>query len=649
MGAIQIDIDKEKNSYILKGDLIELKSDVTAVFFLKDFLHAEFQNPEEILVPFEKDTKESILNQIREMLIEFGMAEYQSEYLKKEMEDFLQEDVNFKEFSKKAYNIRNNNCDSTEFDSFIKSLEANLPERTLYPLQALCSFHLAFSQNACNFSVPGAGKTSIVYGTYCYLKSLDTRDNKHVDKILVIGPLSSFGPWENEYEECFGVKPNSKRLSGGVNREEKIDYLYSTETAEVTLISYQGILNIFQELVYFLNKNKVMVVLDEAHRIKNTSGGSIASTALELSRFSKSRVILTGTPVPNGYEDLYNLFKFIWPTKKIIRFHLYQLKDMSIHRDEERVRMLIDDISPYFIRIKKSDLKIPEPIEHPPIKVEMGYQQRRIYEYIENNYVRSFNCMQGTGIRDAIINAKLIRLMQTATNPFMLRKPIDEYYSQDGFNEGVFIDDYEIIQSIINYKSNEVPQKFIRTAELVKEILNRDEKVIIWTVFIQNILDLQEYLMSIGINVEVLYGAVPIDMEENEITAYTRESIIREFHKTDSMFKVIIANPMAASESISLHKVCHNAIFLDRSFNVSHFIQSKDRIHRYGLEKKVNYYYILSNNSIDEVIHERLAIKEKRMMEIIENEPIPLFKNIEDDYDESDFKLILKRYTERLG
>ena len=40
-----------------------------------------------------------------------------------------------------------------------------------------------------NFSVPGAGKTSMVYGTYAYLSSESI--NK-VDKIVVIGPKKFF-------------------------------------------------------------------------------------------------------------------------------------------------------------------------------------------------------------------------------------------------------------------------------------------------------------------------------------------------------------------------------------------------------------------------------------------------------------------------
>lgn len=111
---------------------------------------------------------------------------------------------------------------------------------------------------------------------------------------------------------------------------------------------------------------------------------------------------------------------------------------------------------------------------------------------------------------------------------------------------------------------------------------------------------------------------------------------------------MVIANPFAVAESISLHKACHNAIYLERSFNCAHFLQSKDRIHRYGLPKDTDthYYYILSADSVDETIDYRLKEKERRMLDIIENTPIPLFLNTTDEGD-ADIKAILNDYVRR--
>ena len=154
--------------------------------------------------------------------------------------------------------------------------------------------------------------------------------------------------------------------------EEKKQYLYALSPAKITLLSYASVPSLKEELIYFLRNNRVMVVLDEAHKIKNTAGGVTATGVLDIAAYCSARVVLTGTPAPNGYEDLYNLYKFIWPTKKVIPFEVYQLKDMSKTDADPRVDTLLRSIEPFFIRVKKSDLGIPPAIEHEPIIIPMG-------------------------------------------------------------------------------------------------------------------------------------------------------------------------------------------------------------------------------------------------------------------------------------
>lgn len=651
MGTIHIQIDENEKKFILKGNVEKLINSRRAKTYIKDYLDSDISYSDRIYIYYEDEEKEIVLTKIREMLVKFNLLEQTSDIVKEVLSDYFQEEINFENFKGKAYSIRNNHCDNVDFKNFTDSLYKNLSNRGLYELQLLSAYHLAFSQNACNFSVPGAGKTSIVYGAYAYLSNLAQDNPKYINKLLVIGPLSSFGPWENEYYECFGIKPATKRLSGGISKNEKIDYLRGYNTSEITLISYQGIINVVDDIKIFLKKNKVMVILDEAHKIKNTDGGIIADSVLEIAKYCKSRVILTGTPVPNGYEDLFNLYKFIWPNKDIIKYHLYQLKSMSSNLNDSRIGDLIDNISPFFIRIKKSDLKIPKAINNPPIIVNMGPIQRKIYNFIEKEYMKYFIKENRTrsDFKSYISKSRLIRLMQVATNPALLKKPVDEYYINQGLSSSTFIDDSEIINKILSYEKIEIPSKFVKVGELIKMIINRNEKVIIWTTFIQNTLELSDYLLSIGIKSKLLYGEIPVDMNDCNENIDTRESIIKEFHKENSEFKVIVANPFSVAESISLHKACHNAIYLERTFNASHFIQSKDRIHRYGLEKDdvINYYYLLSDNSIDETIHERLNFKEERMNLIIESEPIPLFNNINEEFADEDIRTLIRNYVNR--
>lgn len=658
MATISIDFDSSNRLIYLLGDIDSLQRNRFAWRYVKSSLSAVVESGR-ITIPVGENEVVSVLSRIRTMLTKYGFDEQQTQTSEKVLLDFYEEERQFAEFSKKALCIRNNACDADEFKSFTDAVMSNLTARSLYPLQLLSAYHLAFSQNACNFSVPGAGKTSIVYGSYAYLHSLPHTDSKHIDKLLIVGPLSSFGPWEIEYAECFGRKPLVKRLVSGISRAEKCDYLYSKHTAEVTLISYASLASLQDEIGFFLRNNKVMVVLDEAHKAKNSSGGIIAQAILELSKFCKARVVLTGTPAPNGYEDIYNMFKFIWPTKNVVGFEVNQLRDMTARENDSRVTRLIENISPYFIRIRKSDLNIPPATVNPPILVDMGTIQQRIYDYIERRFVDAI--IDGntektpSSLQAMLTRARMIRLMQAATNPSMLKAPLSDFYEDDECPREAYqaIDDTEVIRAILDYEKVETPTKYLAAKEIIEGIISKNGKVVVWATFIHTILEFKNYLAQHGVASQELYGAIPVEKDgatdEGESQILTRERIVQEFMRPDCPYKVIIANPFAVAESISLHKACHNAIYLERSFNAAHFVQSKDRIHRYGLahDVKTNYYYILSKDSIDETISMRLYEKEQRMTEIMESMPIPLFNNVCDDIGDEDIKALISDYVRR--
>ncbi|HRK54610.1 MAG TPA: DEAD/DEAH box helicase [Cyclobacteriaceae bacterium] len=660
---IKIDLqgDKENSNlfFSIKGNLEQIFTNRRLMLSLNRM--GCLKGNTEILVPYKKNNQATTLQNIQKTFERFKVDIHLSEKLISEVETFHREDELFEEFSNKAVAIRNNEFDKypkliKDFEQFESTLKRDL-RRKLYPLQLLSAFHMAFAQNACNFAVPGAGKTSIVYGAYSYLKSLPSDDPKRVDRLLVIGPLSSFAPWENEFEECFGKKIKSQRLSGNLalSRERKEEHLYSSNPAELTLIYHGGVNNLQQQIIDFLKSNKVMVVVDEAHRIKNPDG-VWGRSVVEISKEAKSRIVLTGTPVPNGYEDLYNLYQFIYPFKfkSILGFHYANLCELTAKGDpeSERVKLFTENISPFFIRIKKSDLNLP-PIKEKVILVEMNSHQREIYDFIESKYVAHFKTNTNGSIKDVLNKAKLIRLRQASTNPSLLAKPLieallnnpelGEVDPNSSFTEDSdeFINDSEFFSKVCNYESLETPQKFIQTKDLViSDILSRNEKVIIWTIFIRNAKDLQTYLSKNHIESRLLIG---------ETDQSVREEIIREFNDPKkNEFSVIIANPFAVAESISLHRGCHNAIYLERDYNCSNFIQSKDRIHRVGLPigQITTYYYIISSNSIDTVIDERLKLKIQRMEAII-NEEIPLFNQVNDG-DETDLiKALILDYAQR--
>lgn len=659
MSSVELRIDEENCQFLIYGDISQITANRRAKYYFLDVLHALIDSAS-VAIQYEEEDREAVLQEIQQALTKYGIEQKDSEEIKVILSDYYREKENFEVFGKKAKGIWNNDISISEFQEFKLAIETHLVGRQLYDKQLLASFHLAFSQNACNFSVPGAGKTSIVYAAYSYLANLPTDHPKYVNKLLVVGPLSSFWPWEDEYYQCFGKKPHSIRLSGGISKEDRERHLLSIQPVEkmpeLTLMSYQSVPNNISSLLYYLKRpgNQVMVVLDEAHHIKNVDEGVRAQAVLNIAKFCRSRVVLTGTPLPNGYEDMHNFFEFIWPDKEVIGYSVSQLKDMSKNRFDPRVGQLIDNVSPYFVRIRKSHLNLPPAINHKPSYIEMGTAQRDIYNFIEKKYLSYFIGNETIlSLTSELTKARFVRLMQAATNPNLLKAPLEAFFREQGLGDELYIDDTEIIQKILRYSELEgAPQKFVVVKDLIAKLLANNEKVIVWGTFIQNTKELQKYLEEHGIESRLLIGEVPIERDDLPMEdILTREKIIKEFHDPHSPFKVIIANPFAVSESISLHKACHNAIYLERTFNATHFIQSKDRIHRVGLDPDTttHYYYLLSRNSIDETIHQRLEEKEQRMLEIIENEEIPLFsENMDYEVDlDSDIKAIIRDYVRR--
>lgn len=608
--------------------------------------------------PFQEGEQEKKYMELERFLIKFGISPLQDVSVVNLLQELNEENLAFQEFSEKARKVRNNEHTLEDFKEFTDTIHDVFKTRTLYELQLLSAYHLAFSQNACNFSVPGAGKTSVVYAAYAYLKNLRETHRlykeKHVNRILIISPLAAFFPWKDEYEKCFGIAPVYKEMVG-LSPSQRSAVFHSNEETELILISYQSASISEEDLINiqdYLKRHDVMLVLDEAHKIKNTDGGKIAEGIKSLSRYAKARVVLTGTPAPNGYQDLYNLYKFIWPTKNIIPFPLPYLREMSESTSpsiKANIAKLTNYIAPFFIRVTKSSLGLPKPIEHRPILVPMSRSQNIIYQYIEDRFLSG----DANSLDTLLRKARVIRLLQSASNPILLNEAIDEFILYEPSFSNPINASQDILDAI-NDSSLEIPNKYLESKKLIQDITKAsgpEGKVIVWMLFIKGMHKFRDYLESNGIPCEMLYGATPNENEFTPEEVKTREKIIKAFHQDDSPYKVIIANPFAVGESISLHKACRNAIYLEKNFNAAMYIQSKDRIHRYGLEQddKVNYYYLLSENSIDEVIHERLLTKEERMLHLIESEPIPLLDlNAGDnDIEEDDFKAILKHYYER--
>jgi hypothetical protein len=182
--------------------------------------------------------------------------------------------------------------------------------------------------------------------------------------------------------------------------------------------------------------------------------------------------------------------------------------------------------------------------------------------------------------------------------------------------------------------------KMLAVRELARRLSVENRKTVIWSIFTDTIEQLERMLADL--NPVIVYGATPSgDPSDPE----TREGRIERFN-TDPNCMTFIANPAAAGEGISLHHACHDAIYLDRSYNTTHYLQSIDRIHRLGLlpgtETNIHIFQTTAPRGlgcIDHSVSRRLATKLRALQQLLDDEDLHRIaldeENAEDpiDYD----------------
>lgn len=505
--------------------------------------------------------------------------------------------------------------DQTKFNHFSSFAESNIV-RKLKKHQLKAAYHLYLVQNAANFSVPGSGKTSVVLAVFEKL-----RLEGKVDFLFVVGPPACFGPWKLEYELTLGREPDSRILAGGDQAQRKLEY-YSAgnQTADLYLTTFQSLLNDKEEVQAFFKqrRGRIFLVIDEAHYIKQI-GGRWANAAVELGGNTNYRCVLTGTPMPRKYSDVFNLFDFLWPENSPIssdtKNRIILLEDNNDSKAAKE--LLVERIGPLFYRVRKSDLGLIPPSFHDPIMIEMNRYERQIYNAIENK-IRDYSLddyLKSIDLITQLRRGRIIRLRQCVSYTKLLLKSL-ENYPETLIDEGS-----EVFEVIHDYDDLEKPAKLECLYELIQDLQRKKQKVVVWSNFIGTLKLIHSFLTQSGIYCKLIFGQTPIEqtsVEEEE----TREKIRNEFVDSESGLDVLIANPAVCGESISLHKTCFNAIYYDLSYNCAQYLQSLDRIHRVGGSEinQANYYFLQYKDTIDNDIKANLESKAQKMYDVIEEE-----------------------------
>lgn len=471
--------------------------------------------------------------------------------------------------------------------------------------------HALRVQHAANFSVPGSGKTMTALCAFAVLKNEGV-----VNRILLIGPASSFVPWQEEFRQTFGRDANVVRLIGNSNR--RAEMLAALEGVDLVLCTYQTAYRDRQNILRALQRDKYLLILDESHCIKNIDLGPWASTAQELSPYATRRMILTGTPMPRSPRDLWSQFTFLWPSEALLR-------DRS-HFDQRAssvgvVSELKSELSPFFVRTKKSDLNLPsaEMSFFRITEAEIPDRQKLVIRLLE---LKTLQQARKLGLGSTDVNtlrrwrrARTIRLLQAASNPALLASSVSELGET-----GETLDSEPALTKLLrDYPEVEVPAKVKWTVDMVRHLVSKGRKVVVWATHVKNLMLLNKLLAEF--NPLLVYGGVPPYEEDADSDFENRERNIREF-KTRADRRLLLANPGACSESISLHVACQDAIYLERTFNCGQFLQSMDRINRVGMPPGAHatYHIPLISCAIEHVLDTRLAERQRALYELLDDD-----------------------------
>ena len=475
--------------------------------------------------------------------------------------------------------------------------------RQLKPFQERDLAKLLSLPHGANFSVPGAGKTFVTLAIYEAERVAD-----RVDRLLVVAPLSAFDAWMTETEESFAGAVMPKRFeSDQVIRD----------SVEILLVNYEKLPGHFEKVVNWAVRHACHVVLDEAHRIKRGRSGVWGRAALDLAWYGERRDILTGTPAPQHPRDLEALFNFAWPSQA--RGLLPRVAFQRVPPPDAG-RQVARSIGPLFARTKKSELGLEKP-RTKVLALDLHGLHREIYLALINQYSGTIPLRRRDQSDLARMRRVVMYLLEAATNPALLPVGSDQDDPPVFRHSPVDIPPGSHLGELLaEYGRYETPAKFRKLGELIKNNADVGRKTLVWSYFVRNLKLLRRDLARY--NPAMIHGGVFSEVT-NPRADPSREAEIARFRE-DPDCRVLLANPAAMAEGISLHHTCHDAIYLERTFNAGQYLQSVDRIHRLGLEPGIEtrITFLLTKSTIDEAVHRRVEEKAARLGEMLDDPDI---------------------------
>lgn len=322
------------------------------------------------------------------------------------------------------------------------------------------------------------------------------------------------------------------------------------------------------------------VVLDEAHRIKgrNTRQSRYAAS-LARKHYVRRRLALTGTPVAQGLEDLFAIYRFIDPSvfgTNWQKFEGHYIKkggyyghEIVGYVNEEEAQTKVAETS---VVVSKSEaLDLPER-QDVIVEFDLSPKAQKLYNRFNADFVADIEGLDQEGRRK---NGRAIARI-TLTHLIRLQQLTSGFINTDNGEIKVGTDKLE------------------QALDLIETALGQGQQVVVFCHFHYDIDMLAKALK----NKCGIYDGRHKRTRERERVQFQRGKL-----------KVMLVEISAGAESIEL-TAASLAIYYSLDNSLIHYAQSRDRLHRIGQVNRVTYYLLQARNTIDGKIFEDLGDKQ---------------------------------------
>jgi len=387
---------------------------------------------------------------------------------------------------------------------------------------------------------------------------------------LIICPTSLTGNWQKEAARFTPELPTL--VHHGVNRNKGAAFRKDAENYAIVISSYSLL---HRDIEILKTIDWAGTILDEAQNIKNPKTKQSRSAR---SIKSDYRVALTGTPIENNVGDLWSIMEFL--NRGFLGSQAEFKKNFQLpiqaNRDEDVIERLKKLSGPFILRRLKSDKTI---IKDLPGKMEMKVycnltkEQAKLYQDLVTDVEVALDSSEGIQ-RKGLVLATLTKLKQICNHPA-------HYLNEDK-------------------KLSDRSGKLARLTEMLEEIIEVDERALIFTQFVEMGKIMQQHLQeTFGQEVLFLHGGVP---------KKARDKMIDRFQEDPNGPHIFILSLKAGGTGLNLTRANH-VFHYDRWWNPAVEDQATDRVHRIGQTKNVQIHKFLCTGTLEERIDEMIDHK----------------------------------------